>query len=117
MTPQAIDKLEAFPWPGNVRQLRAVLESTAVLSEGDVIDGEQLPLALPLEAETQSTDFPTSLDMDVLETWAIRKALVKTCGNVSQAARLLGMSRDTLHTKIKKKGIDRGEPLALGETI
>ena len=117
LTPQAIDKLEAFPWPGNVRQLRAVLESTAVLSEGDVIDGEQLPLALPLEAETQSTDFPTSLDMDVLETWAIRKALVKTGGNVSQAARLLGMSRDTLHTKIKKKGIDRGEPLALGETI
>jgi transcriptional regulator of acetoin/glycerol metabolism len=45
--------------------------------------------------------------MDVVEEWAIRKALKQTGGNVSHAAKLLGMSRDTLHTKIKKKGIDR----------
>jgi transcriptional regulator of acetoin/glycerol metabolism len=52
-------------------------------------------------------DAPMSLDMDEIETWAIRKALKQTGGNVSHAAKLLGMSRDTLHTKIKKKGIDR----------
>ena len=45
--------------------------------------------------------------MDEIETWAIRRALQQTGGNVSHAAKLLGMSRDTLHTKIKKKGIDR----------
>jgi transcriptional regulator of acetoin/glycerol metabolism len=45
--------------------------------------------------------------MDALETWAIRRALKQTGGNVSQAARVLGMSRDTLHSKLKKKGIDR----------
>ncbi|MFO0935950.1 MAG: sigma 54-interacting transcriptional regulator [Gemmataceae bacterium] len=117
LTPAAIDKLEAFSWPGNVRQLRAVLESTAVLSEGDLIEAEQLPLALPVEAEAPTSDFPSSLDVEELETWAIRKSLVKTSGNVSQAARLLGISRDTLHTKIKKKGIDRGEPLALAEQV
>jgi two-component system response regulator HydG len=113
MTQAAIDRLEAFPWPGNVRQLRAVLESTAVLSENDVIDADNLPLALPPDMEPPASDFPNSLDMDVIETWAIRRALAKTGGNVSQAAKLLGMSRDTLHTKIKKKGIDRVEPQLL----
>jgi DNA-binding NtrC family response regulator len=53
---------------------------------------------------------PPSLDMDDIETWAIRKALKQTNGNVSHAAKLLGMSRDTLHTKLKKKGIER-DPL------
>ena len=112
LTPAAVDKLEAFPWPGNVRQLRAVLESTAVLSETDVIEADQLPLAAPAELEPAgNSDFPTSLDVDELETWAIRRSLVRTAGNVSQAAKILGISRDTLHTKLKKKGIDRGEPL------
>ena len=45
-------------------------------------------------------------------TWAIRKAMVQTGGNVSQSAKLLGMSRDTLHTKLKKKGLDRGTILS-----
>jgi two-component system response regulator HydG len=112
LTPAALNKLEAFPWPGNVRQLRAVLESTAVLSETDVIEADQVPLAAPAELEPAgNSDFPTSLDVDELETWAIRRSLVRTAGNVSQAAKLLGISRDTLHTKLKKKGIDRGEPL------
>ncbi|MGL4422171.1 MAG: helix-turn-helix domain-containing protein [Gemmataceae bacterium] len=52
---------------------------------------------------------PPSLDVDELETWAIRRALRQTAGNVSRAAQVLGMSRDTLHTKLKKKGIDREE--------
>jgi DNA-binding NtrC family response regulator len=110
LTATAMRKLQAFPWPGNVRQLRAAIESAAVMSESDVIDGETLPLtgasemaSLPA-APAKAVDAPTSLDMDEIETWAIRKALRQTGGNVSHAAKLLGMSR---HTKIKKKNIDR----------
>lgn len=111
LTPAAMRKLQAYQWPGNVRQLRAVLESAAVMSEADAIDADGLPLA-GLDAVTPAApsgggDLPASLAVDELETWAIRKALQQTGGNVSQAARLLGMSRDTLHTKLKKKGIDR----------
>ena len=62
---------------------------------------------MPSSGTHRAVDLPTSLDMDEIETWAIRKALKQTGGNVSHAAKLLGMSRDTLHTKIKKKGIDR----------
>ncbi|HET6574841.1 MAG TPA: sigma 54-interacting transcriptional regulator [Fimbriiglobus sp.] len=111
LTPAAMRKLQAFAWPGNVRQLRAVLESAAVMSEMDQIDADGLPLAVhepaPLASAAGGADLPPTLDVDELETWAIRKALQQTGGNVSQAARVLGMSRDTLHTKLKKKGIDR----------
>jgi Nif-specific regulatory protein len=110
LTQAAMRKLQAFGWPGNVRQLRAVLESAAVMSESDAIDADGLPLSGPEPVMLHSAngaDLPQSLDVDELETWAIRKALQQTGGNVSQAARLLGMSRDTLHTKLKKKGIDR----------
>ena len=113
LTSAAMDTLQAFPWPGNVRQLRAVLESTAVMSEEDIIDADKLPIGKPTEpvAVSSPTDMPESLDIDVIETWAIRKALLQTGGNISQAARLLGMSRDTLHTKLKKKGISRDDVL------
>jgi transcriptional regulator of acetoin/glycerol metabolism len=91
------------------------------MSETDQIDADGLPLSghdtVPMAAG--ASDLPPTLDVDELETWAIRKALQQTGGNVSQAARVLGMSRDTLHTKLKKKGIDREavllQPSATGE--
>ncbi len=107
----AMKKLQSFAWPGNVRQLRAVLETAAVMCESDTIDANDIPLAGAVEPPPL-TDLPPSLDVDSLETWAIRKALKQTVGNVSRAAQVLGMSRDTLHTKLKKKGIDREELLA-----
>ncbi len=123
LTPAAMRKLQAYTWPGNVRQLRAVLESAAVMSEADTLDADSLPLTGVTEQPPSGTnlmpDLPPSLDMDDIETWAIQRALKQTGGNVSHASRLLGMSRDTLHTKIKKKGIDRDailntpEPLAV----
>jgi len=113
LCPAAMRKLQAYAWPGNVRQLRAVIESAAVMSETDALDADALPLTGATElgpvvaAPRPGPDGPPSLDMDDIETWAIRRALRQTGGNVSHAAKLLGMSRDTLHTKIKKKGIDR----------
>ncbi|MDB5309599.1 MAG: sigma54 specific transcriptional regulator, Fis family [Gemmataceae bacterium] len=111
LTGSAMVKLQAHAWPGNVRQLRAVIESAAVMSETDVLDADSLPLSGGAEPAGGTgggpVDMPPSLDMDEIETWAIHRALRQTGGNVSHAARLLGMSRDTLHTKIKKKCIDR----------
>jgi len=109
LTPAATLKLQAYAWPGNVRQLRGVLEGVAVMSDSDVLDADALRLSSGDTHPTtaNSLEIPTSLDMEEIETWAIRRALKHTGGNVSHAAKLLGMSRDTLHTKIKKKAIDR----------
>jgi Nif-specific regulatory protein len=117
LTAAAERKLFAYQWPGNVRQLRAILESAAVMADGEVIDADLLPLGPTQEAvtATASADVPASLDIDDLETWAILRALRQTSGNVSQAARVLGISRDTLHTKLKKKNIDRVSVLSQPE--
>jgi Nif-specific regulatory protein len=113
LTPAAIRRLQSYPWPGNVRQLRAVLESAAVMCESDSIDAADLPLGtVSSDSGAANNDQPPSLDIDELETWAIRRALRQTGGNVSRAAQILGMSRDTLHTKLKKKAIDREELIA-----
>jgi Nif-specific regulatory protein len=110
LSPAAERRLFAYHWPGNVRQLRAVLESAAVMTDGDTIDVDSLPLSGVSDAgpvTVPAADAPSSLAIDEIETWAIMKALRQTSGNVSQAARVLGISRDTLHTKLKKKNIDR----------
>ncbi|HEV3437771.1 MAG TPA: sigma 54-interacting transcriptional regulator [Gemmata sp.] len=127
LTAAAMRKLQAYAWPGNVRQLRAAIENAAVMSEQDTLDAESLPLTgvteMPSSGSHKAVDMPTSLDMEEIETWAIRRALRQTNGNVSHAAKLLGMSRDTLHTKIKKKGIDRDSlantpaPAGTGEVV
>jgi Nif-specific regulatory protein len=120
LAPAAMRKLAAYTWPGNVRQLRAVLESAAVMSENDALDAEAIPLPGVSEmapAAVGTADVPPSLDMDDIETWAILRALRQTGGNVSHAAKLLGVSRDTLHTKIKKKGIDRDALVSTPEPV
>jgi Nif-specific regulatory protein len=120
LTPAAMRKLGAYTWPGNVRQLRAVLESAAVMSEADTLDADAIPLPGVSElgpAVVVLADAPPSLDMDDIETWAILRALRQTGGNVSHAAKLLGVSRDTLHTKIKKKAIDRDALVSTPEPV
>jgi Nif-specific regulatory protein len=102
LTDAALQRLQAYSWPGNVRQLWALLESAVTMSDSTLLDAADLPLP----TETLGPQSP-SLHLDDLETWAIRQALRRTHGNVSQAAKLLGVVRDTLAAKMKKRGIDR----------
>jgi len=106
LTPAALKVLEQHGWPGNVRQLRALLESTVAMSDVDTIDADGVKRML---SPHTITDAPPSLNWEELEHWAVEKALKQTGGVVSQAATVLGMSRDTLHSKIKKFGINRDE--------
>jgi two-component system response regulator AtoC len=108
LAPSAVSVLEAYSWPGNVRELRNVLERALILEETDEIRPEHLPaeirvgsaapsavdslLQLPIEG-VQVTDVEASL---------IRQALARTYGNVTQAAKLLGLTRDTLRYRIQK---------------
>ena len=102
LTDAALQRLQQHSWPGNVRQLRSVLECSVALSDKDVLDADDL--ALPAETSPHQ---PPTLNLEELETWAIHQALRQTGWNITQAARLLGVVRDTLASKIKKKGIVR----------
>jgi DNA-binding NtrC family response regulator len=107
MSEAALAVLTAYDWPGTVRQLESVIERTLLLSEGDVIVPEDLPAAVRAGIGTlrgpMDLEIPDSgLDLDELERSLILKALGKTAGNVSRAARLLGLSRRTLQYRIEK---------------
>jgi DNA-binding NtrC family response regulator len=102
----ALNALKAYGWPGNVRELRNLCERLAILLPGEAIGRENLPH----EMRTPSRD-PGSLgfrlpaagvDLNLLEKDVIRQALELAAGNRSRAARLLGISRDTLLYRIQK---------------
>jgi Nif-specific regulatory protein len=104
LTPATLRKLQGYSWPGNVRQLRAALENAVVMAEADVLDTGAF--ALP-EGEAAGGGLPVNLE--ALERWAIPEALKRTGGNKTQAAELLGISRETLANKLKRYGLNGKE--------
>ena len=96
---EARQRLQSYSWPGNVRQLRNVIDSAVVLAEGPCIEAADLGLNAPLESE------PDTLRIDEWERRLVRRALERTNGRVPEAARLLGISRATLYRKIDEYGL------------
>jgi two-component system response regulator HydG len=113
-TPQSMDRLLRYDWPGNVRELMNTVERGVVLSSSEYLDEEDLPLIqkglplgrdVPLEMEITDVDtIPSDLPLDEVEKTTILKTLESTGGNKSEAARRLGITRRTLHKKLKKYG-------------
>jgi two-component system response regulator HydG len=104
----ALERLKTSSWPGNVRQLRSVLEgAVALAAQNGTIHAGDLRLANDLFAVVP--DRPESLDLVQVEMWAIRHALTQTSYNNTHAARLLGIHRDTLIEKLKRYGIKKPE--------
>ena len=108
-TPQAMDRLIQHPWPGNVRELVNAVERAVVLSRSDYLDESELTLiqrAAPLTKEAPlQQDGIAELPLESVEKEAILKALETAGGNKSEAARKLGITRRTLHLKLKKYGV------------
>jgi DNA-binding NtrC family response regulator len=90
----ALAKLQAYQWPGNVRQLRNVIDSAVVMAEGDSILPEDLGLRDVASGGLES------LRMDYWERKLIQEALKRTGGNIPAAAQLLGIGRATLYRKV-----------------
>ncbi len=113
IAPDAMDALTAFHWPGNVRQLQNILERALVLRESDVIKLADLPpriahptpphgkTATSLEAFISDDELSVKKATRALESELIRRALIKTSGNRTQAAKLLELSHRALLYKIK----------------
>ena len=103
ITSEALERLVAFSWPGNVRQLRNLMESLLIIS-GSTIDSVDLPAEIadlpPGETRELHTELPIFLEE--LEKLAILKTLEITRGNRTRAAELLGIGRRTLQRKLKE---------------
>ncbi|HQZ94758.1 MAG TPA: sigma-54 dependent transcriptional regulator [Pyrinomonadaceae bacterium] len=110
VSPEAIAKLMSYSFPGNVRELRNLVERACILASGNVISSEDLVLAsnggsnepITRTAETlpPNTDLPTFLDS--IESRLIKHALSDSGGVQAEAARRLGISRSDIAYKIKK---------------
>jgi Nif-specific regulatory protein len=102
LSPEARQKLLAYNWPGNVRQLRNVIDSAVVLAGGNSIEASDLGLhEISGQAELET------LSLDHWERRLIAEALKRTSGSVPEAAKLLGLGRATLYRKIEEYGINR----------
>jgi DNA-binding NtrC family response regulator len=113
----ALEALVNYDWPGNVRQLESVVERALVLGDTDEVTPADLPAAVragvrsprgPLDLEIPDS----GIDLEQVERTLIRRALEKAGGNVSRAARLLGLTRRTLQYRLEKmqEGQDADRP-------
>ena len=106
-TPRAMDRLLRYSWPGNVRELMNTVERGVVLCRGDVLDEQDVAPVLEAEVPQAAAAVPAAAgaSLEDVEKITILKTLDETDGNKSEAARRLGITRRTLHLKLKKYGL------------
>ena len=101
ITPKTLSILENYPWPGNIRELRNVIEGIVVLTKGNVITEKDLPDNIKQNSMTQNTiNLDLGMKLSEVEKSYILSTLEYTGGNKSKAARILDIGRKTLHRKL-----------------
>ncbi|HEX5707933.1 MAG TPA: helix-turn-helix domain-containing protein, partial [Pyrinomonadaceae bacterium] len=120
--PSALRRLVEYRWPGNVRELRNVIERSVILAEGDELTARDLPEELKGGAAEGAQAQPATSDGDSLsvpftaefredrrefERRYITRCLEETGGNVTRAAAMLGMHRQSLQHKLRELGLAR----------
>ena len=135
LAPEAQERLQAFPWPGNVRQLAHCIQRALIFTRGYPIQATDLPLLDETAAEqvadagsirqalagivhqylaTYTGERAHEQLMDQIEGLIISEALDRSHGNQTHAARLLGLPRPTLHAKMQKhRLVDKGDSQGL----
>jgi DNA-binding NtrC family response regulator len=110
VTPAALQRLMQYDWPGNIRQLRLVLERAARMAAPGAIEARHLPILQAVQRQPVPVGWmaaaPLNLQeiVDNVERQLIDSALARTCQNQAKAAELLGIPRTTLRDKLEKYG-------------
>ncbi|HEU0096902.1 MAG TPA: sigma-54 dependent transcriptional regulator, partial [Rhizomicrobium sp.] len=99
-----IDRLSAWPWPGNVRALRHAVERAVILSDSDMLDMGDFPMVDMDRAPLAEAGADVSR-LDAVEKATIVRALEKHKSNVSRAAQALGLTRTSLYRRMEKYGL------------
>jgi transcriptional regulator with GAF, ATPase, and Fis domain len=108
----AKDQLLAYGWPGNVRELRNAIERAVILADGGYIRSEHLPVTMPRQPEapvvaaaSSETLPPGGVNLEAIERSLVLKALAQARYNKTRAAKLLGLTRAQLYSRIEKYGL------------
>jgi two-component system nitrogen regulation response regulator NtrX len=120
MSADAIAALQAYDWPGNVRQLRNLMDWLLIMAPGGALDpirADMLPPEIGAGAQALLTIDPTADIMglalrearDLFETQYLQAQLLRFGGNISRTAQFVGMERSALHRKLKQLGVNSDE--------
>ncbi len=96
---QTLNLLKDYPWKGNIRELKNIIERAAVLADGDRITADLLPTEL---RQNHGADITVSSTLDEVERAHIQRVLNEVDGNKTQAAQILGIGTSTLYRKIEE---------------
>jgi two-component system response regulator HydG len=110
-SPRAMDLMLRHDWPGNVRELENAVERAVILAPGETVTEPDLPAGLRSRAADAAGDGPAApgpgVSLEDAEREAIARTLEQVGHNKSEAARLLGVTRVTLRSKMRKFGLDQ----------
>jgi DNA-binding NtrC family response regulator len=111
ISPAAIDRLLSHSWPGNVRELENTIERSLVLASGETLQASDIRLEAPrgTPPSLAAQQIPLLPEGETLEHWEqmmIREALRRANGNKSQAARILGLTRNALRYRLSQMGLE-----------
>jgi len=101
----ALKRLQECPWPGNVRELRHAVERAVIMSEGPVLDAADFLMESTRVSSDRPLSGPQNLKLDAVERQAIMTALDQHRGNISHAAKALGITRTSLYRRMEKHGL------------
>jgi two-component system, NtrC family, response regulator len=103
LSPDALTAIDRWPWPGNVRELENKMKRAVIMCDTKLITASDLDLGETSGEDADVINLKTV--REGADKTAIRRAVARTEGNISNAAKLLGISRPTLYDLIKQHGI------------
>ena len=104
LAPDALAAIDRWNWPGNVRELENRIKRAVIMADGKLVTAADLDLAIA-EEEGEADIINLKAVRDIADRKAIRRAVARTDGNISNAAKLLGISRPTLYDLMKQHGL------------
>jgi two-component system response regulator HydG len=116
--PDALEVLQGFDWPGNIRELRNAVERAVILCDGELLGQDHLPPDMAgRQPEKASFRLPYGLTLDLVEKEYILGSLERNGGNKARTAEMLGVSEKTLYNKLNRYAAEaRGEPPPVRKT-
>lgn len=101
---KALEKLMQYHFPGNVRELQYTIERAVIMADGDVLEAKDLIFS-PIESGIPQEEMPSELKLSAIEKNTILKVIEKHNGNITKAARELGLTRTALYRRLSKYDI------------
>ncbi|HOI00446.1 MAG TPA: sigma-54 dependent transcriptional regulator [Bacteroidales bacterium] len=104
LSPNTLRRLEKHNWPGNIRELQHAVERAVIMSESNVLEPHDFFLSNP-EEDKDDSFMPSNFNLEETERMLVRKVIDKHGGNISKAAKELGLTRASLYRRIEKYGL------------